>query len=658
MLAISSLCGKILQHMKYLSRTLLALVLVAMPLASFAQSAAITRADFVVNMMASKGLYGNGGHCFPDVTNQAFSPAVFEPKARGYVSGFGDGRFHPYQQVTLVDAAVMAMRLEGISLAYDALWYRPAIEKLGDWDAIPRSITSIAMPLSVSQANDILVAVRNRGDDNDENDDTTDDEDIDHDDDHDDLTVSISDNPTRVDEGDIIEYRIRIQNDDNDDVSVDVVAQLDDDVSFVSASDDGDEDGGEVEWDNVDIDDDDDIVLTLRVRVRSNAGNTVKLRVKAENEVDEELTDIRNGGSSVSSHDDIELSIDESDDPVESGDTMTYRIRIENNGNSDEDVDVEATLDDDMIFVSASEDGDEDDGAVEWDDIEVNEDDTETLLLTVRMRNTLDDGDTVTLRVNAAGQRETETTRIDDNNDGNDNDNDADVTVSIIETDDPVEEGEVITYRIRITNNENQVIVIDPTAFLDGDTSFVSASDGGDLHGDDEVEWENISIARDDTKTLLLSVRPRSTVRDGDTVRLRVEAGDSEDNETTTIEDAGDDNDNGNEDIRVSITDSDDPAAPGDTVTYRIRIENLDNDDTSVDVRARLDGDMVYVSSSEGGDISGSEVRWDNVDIDGDDDITLILNVRVRSTADDGDTIRLDVDAEGELESESTRIED
>ena len=658
MLAISSLCGKILQHMKYVSRTLLAFVLVAMPLAAFAQSAAITRADFVVNMMASKGLYGNGGHCFPDVTNQAFAPAVCEAKARGYVSGFGDGRFHPYQQVTLVDAAVMAMRLEGVSLAYDALWYRPAIEKLGDWDAIPRSITSIAMPLSVSQANDILVAVRNRGDDNDENDDTTDDEDIDHDDDHDDLTVSISDNPTRVDEGDIIEYRIRIQNDDNDDVSIDVVAELDDDVSFVSASDDGDEDGGEVEWDNVDIDDDDDIVLTLRVRVRSNAGNTVKLRVKAENEVDEELTDIRDGGNSDSVDNDIELSIEESDDPVESGDTMTYRIRIENNGNSDEDVDVEATLDDDMIFVSASEDGDEDDGTVEWDDIEVNEDDTVTLLLTVRMRNTLDDGDTVTLRVNAAGQRETETTRIDDNNDGNDDDNDADVTVSITETDDPVEEGEVITYRIRITNNENQVIVIDPTAFLDDDTSFVSASDGGDLHGDDEVEWENISIARDDTKTLLLSVRPRSTVRDGDTVRLRVEAGDSEDNETTTIEDAGDDNDNGNEDLRVSITDSDDPAAPGDTVTYRIRIENLDNDDTSVDVRARLDGDMVYVSSSEGGDISGSEVRWDNVDIDGDDDITLILNVRVRSTADDGDTIRLDVDTEGELESESTRIED
>jgi uncharacterized repeat protein (TIGR01451 family) len=644
--------------MKYLSRTLLAFVLVAMPLAAFAQSAAITRADFVVNMMASKGLYGNGGHCFPDVKNQAFAPVVCEAKARGYVSGFGDGRFHPYQQVTLVDAAVMAMRLEGVSLAYDALWYRPAIEKLGDWDAIPRSITSIAMPLSVSQANDILVAVRNRGDDNDENDDTTDDEDIDHDDDHDDLTVSISDNPTRVDEGDIIEYRIRIQNDDNDDVSVDVVAQLDDDVSFVSASDDGDEDGGEVEWDNVDIDDDDDVVLTLRVRVRSNAGDTVKLRVEADHEVDEELTDIRNGGSSVSSHDDIELSIDESDDPVESGDTMTYRIRIENNGNSDEDVDVEATLDDDMIFVSASEDGDEDDGTVEWDDIEVNEDDTETLLLTVRMRNTLDDGDTVTLRVNAAGQRETETTRIDDNNNGNDDDNDADVTVSITEADDPVEEGEVITYRIRITNNENQIIVIDPTAFLDGDTSFVSASDGGDLHGDDEVEWENISIARDDTKTLLLSVRPRSTVRDGDTVRLRVEAGDTDDSETTTIEDGSDSNDNGNEDLRVSITDSDDPARTGDTVTYRIRVENLDNDDTSVDVRARLDGDMVYVSSNEGGDISGSEVRWDNVNIDGDDDITLILNVRVRSTADDGDTIRLDVDAEGELESESTRIED
>lgn len=641
--------------MKKLFPIALVAAFLALPSLALAQSASITRADFVVNMMASKGLGGIGGFCFPDVANQFFAPAVCEAKARGYVRGFGDGKFHPEQAVTLIDAAVMAMRLEGISLPSDTIWYRPALEKLGEWNAIPDSIRSIATPLSVSQANEVLINVRNRGNDDDDDDDT-DDDDVEHDDDNDDLTVSISDNPTRVDTGDIIEYRIRIQNDDNDDIEIDVVAELDDDVSFVSATHGGDHDDDEVEWDNLEIDDDDDVVLTLRVRVRSGADDSVKLRVEAENEVDEERTDIRDSDDDDHDDEDIEISVEDSDDPVEPGDTVTYRIRIENNGNDDEEIDVVATLDDDMTFVSATKGGDEDDGVVEWDDVEVDEDETETLLLTVRMRSSLDDGDTVSLRVRAAGRTETETTRIDDDSD-DDDDDDRDVDVSITEAQDPVREGEVITYRITVTNNENSRISTDVRAELDDEVSFTFASDGGDLRGDDEVEWENISIDRDRSVTLLLSVRPLSSVRDGDTVELRVEAGDDEDSEETRIEE-DDDDDGGNENIRVSIVDSDDPVEPGDIVTYRIHVENLDNDDVSVDVRARLDGDMTYVSSGAGGELFGSEVRWNDIDIDGDDDVTLFLDVRIRTSADDGDTVRLDVEVEGEEDSESTRIED
>ena len=62
--------------MKHPLRLGLVSVLLALPLAGFAQSAAITRDDFVMNMMASKALYVTGGNCFPDVTNQAFAPAV------------------------------------------------------------------------------------------------------------------------------------------------------------------------------------------------------------------------------------------------------------------------------------------------------------------------------------------------------------------------------------------------------------------------------------------------------------------------------------------------------------------------------------------------------------------------------------------------------
>lgn len=632
--------------MKQFLRFAAAAALIAIPFATFAQSTYITRADFVVNMMASKGLYGNAGNCFADVTTQSFAPAVCEAKAKGYVTGYGDGKFHPSQQVTLVDAAVMAMRLERVSLPYDALWYRPAIEKLADWNAIPHSIVSIASPLSISQANEILVAVRHRGDDSD----VRDRDDVDHDDDNDDLTVSITESDATPDAGDTVTYRIRIVNDDNDDVSVDVAAELDNDMSFVSASGGCDEDGDTVEWDNVDIDGDDDVTLSLTVRLRSSLddGDTVVLRVEADDEVDEEETEIDAGGSSRNG--DVSLSIDDSSDPIRSGGTVTYRIRLKNDGNADERVDVEAELDNDMTFVSASDSGDRNGDTVEWNDVKVQEDDTTTLLLTVRADSSLDDGDSIRLTVRADGETETEDTDID--RDGTSDGND-DVEVSISDVDDPAEEGEVITYRILVMNKENNPVRISVNAFLDGDTSFVSASDNGDLRGGDEVEWTDVDIARDSSKTLLLSVRPRSSVNDGDTVRLRVEAEDDEDEETTRIE-AGDDA----EDIRLSITDSRDPAAPGDSVTYRILLENRGNNDETIDVRARLDGDMTFSSANEGGDVFGNEIRWNDVDVDADDDVTLTVTVRIRSSADDGDVVELDVEAGSEDDTETTRIRD
>lgn len=633
-------------------RSLFLAAVLLVPGIGMAQSNAITRADFVVNMMASKGLYGQGAHCFPDVTNQAFAPAVCEARSRGYVTGYADGKFRPFQHVTLIDAAVMAMRLEGVSLPGDTIWYRPALEKLGEWNAIPRSIGAINQPLSISQANEILVAVRNRGNNDDDDDDR--DDDADHDDDDDDLTVSITESDPEVDAGDLVTYRIRIVNDDNDDIEVDVRAELDRDMIFVSASDDGEEDDDVVEWDDVEIDDDDDVTLQLTVRIRSNADDTVKLRVEVEDEVDEETTDVDDDDHDDDDDDDedIDLSVDDSGDPVRAGGTVTYRIRLRNDGNDDEEIDVRAELDDDMDFVAATEDGDEDDGVVEWDDVEIEEDDTTTLLLTVRMDGGLDDGDTVRLRVRAGDLSETEETRID----RDDDDHDEDVEVSITDVQDPVEEGEVVTYRIQIRNNENNPVRISARAFLDDETSFVSASDGGDLEGDDEVEWRNVDIARDATKTLLLSVRPRSTVDDGDTVTLRVEVEDDEDTETTRIEEGDDDDDS--DDIRLTITDSRDPAEPGDTVIYRIRIENRDDDDAEVDVRALLDADMQFVSASHGGERSGDVVRWYDVDVDGDDDVTVTLTVRVRSSADDGDTVRLEVEAGDEEDVETTRIED
>ena len=67
------------------------------------------------------------------------------------------------------------------------------------------------------------------------------------------LDVSIADNrdPVIVPCEDEVEYDIRLRNTRSSSQSVDVIAELDDGMEFVSASDSGDDNGDEVRWDNV-----------------------------------------------------------------------------------------------------------------------------------------------------------------------------------------------------------------------------------------------------------------------------------------------------------------------------------------------------------------------------------------------------------------------
>lgn len=235
--------------------------------------------------------------------------------------------------------------------------------------------------------------------------------------DDEDVSISITDSEDPVQEGDEFTYHIKIKNEDNDDIRVDVVATLDEDVSFVSASDGGDKSGDEVEWDDIRLDEDESKTLTLRVKVRSSArdGQDLVLKVEANDEEEEEETEVEDDDDDDDTGDeDIDVTITASDDDVQEGDTVIYRIELENNDNDDVEVDVRADLDDGMSFLSASLNGRLiGDDEVRWDDVEIDEDDDRILLLTIRINNKVDDGDRLRLTVKAGDGEDSITTRID-----------------------------------------------------------------------------------------------------------------------------------------------------------------------------------------------------------------------------------------------------
>lgn len=496
----------------------------------------ISRAEFVrMTLDAIGGYTYDGINCFRDVTNQYFAPQVCAAKQRGIVTGIPDGRFLPDQSVTFIEAAAIVVRAKGAVIAYDAVWYAPYLRQLATWNAIPASVRNLFDPISSAQAQELVRAVVDGDLTDDVNDDDSDDDNTDDVSDADDelkLTVSSDD---EAESGDRITFTIRIENLDNDDQRVDISAKLDDDMTFVDATRGGDDDEDTVEWDNLLVREGDTEEIELEVRVRSSAwtDDTLRLRVEAEDVKVTKGVTVKN-----SDVEDIELSLTDSDDPIARLGTITYRIRIENNDNDDIEVNVRARLDADVVYVSSTDDGVlEDDDEVRWEDIEVQEDEMKTILLTVRLTGDAKDGDTLRLRVDCEGVTDTETTKVEDEDDDDDDTNDdEDVNISITDSPDPAEVGDIVRYRITVRNSENSDISLDVIAELDEGMTFYSATQGGD-ESNDEVRWDNLAIDEDDSEVLLLDVRINDDADDGDTLRLRVEAGNDSDTESTEIED-------------------------------------------------------------------------------------------------------------------------
>jgi|GEM_PF-5922110 len=245
----------------------------------------------------------------------------------------------------------------------------------------------------------------------------------------------------------------------------------------------------------------------------------------------------------------LKLTITASEDEVDAGDTVTFTIRLRNTTSRDIETNVLAELDSDMEFVSTTDGGDDDDDEVEWDDIEVDAGESETISLRVRIDNNADDGDELTLRVEAGNVEDEEEIEVTNDNeycddyysdcDDDDDNGDEDIRITITDDQDPVRAGDTLTYRIDLHNRENATQSVGLRAFLDSDTTFVSASDSGTRRSSTEVEWRNIRLSGGQTRVITLRVLVRSGVSNGSTLSLRAESGDGYDSETTRISSSG-----------------------------------------------------------------------------------------------------------------------
>lgn len=183
-------------------------------------------------------------------------------------------------------------------------------------------------------------------------------------------------------------------------------------------------------------------------------------------------------------------------------------------------------------------------------------------------------------------------------------------SVSVDTDDDEVDAGDEIDYEIRVRNDSNQTQTFDLTAFLDRDTEFVDASGNPD-DNDDEVNWEDVSINANSSRTFRLTVETDNDLSDGDSVRLRVETDCDSDSVETDI----------NEDERIALGEANltidkavnrNEALPGDVLSYTLTIRNTGsasiNDVVVDDVHT---SNRLTIFSAPGGTVSGNSIHWD-----------------------------------------------
>ena len=385
------------------------------------------------------------------------------------------------------------------------------------------------------------------------------------------------------------------------------------------------------------------------------------------------------------------VTITDSEDPVAPGDAYYYTITVWNNDeNPQNNMDLRFYLDDDIEFLDVSGGGtyNNNDGYVRWSDVDLAGDATVSFTVNVRARNDVDVGTILNTYATIDGtSMDDETTRVDSETPEFD-----DVSISITDDKDPVMPGDLLEYIIRVTNHTPNGITIDVRAFLDENTAFMDATDGGEWDedgiaslteaikhslvptafaqsgGGGTVIWENLYISSNDTETIRLTVRVLSSAYEDERLRLRVRAEDVEAIEYTLVGDncVGPGCIPGIEPDGTGIITIDKEAdrsdvLPGSTLSYTLTLRNLsDGFAKGLIVEDHFTAGSLTVEDPSGGISIANGVRWQIPSMGPAETRVIRYRVRVGSNMRNGQVITNDVRVEGfgfnRIATDSTQV--
>ncbi|PIQ76580.1 hypothetical protein COU78_02635 [Candidatus Peregrinibacteria bacterium CG10_big_fil_rev_8_21_14_0_10_49_24] len=452
------------------------------------------------------------------------------------------------------------------------------------------------------------------------------------------LTISKTDNRTTAKVNEILTYVITMQNSTSvTATNVGVTDTLPGDVTFVSATNGGTANGQTVTWGNLTINGSSTISLTVQARVNSAVPDNTILTNTAQIVGGLSATDTTTVEGGTPDPNNVTIDLSDDRDPVDPGESFCYTIQV-NNLNSAEltNQTVTQTLDGMTEYQSASDNGSHSSRIITWRNVTLPGNGTKTFNSCVKVDEDTELDELLTSKAFINSKSDTENTRV---GEGFITGNNRCEIQSISDTPDPVKIGETLTYSIRVRNgrntsststtSSNSARSFDIVAYLDNDTTFMSASNGGDENGGREVEWNDIRLRRGESESVRVTVRVKDSAAREDQLRIRVQCEDDEEYENTRVEGEGEPPTDGQ--VRVSIDKraSTQEARPGDMVNYTLTLRNLTNRAAKdVTVEDRFNAGSISIQDAGGGEIAGNGIDWKVPNLGPND--TRIFTYRVR----------------------------
>ncbi|KKW40214.1 hypothetical protein A2454_06720 [Candidatus Peribacteria bacterium RIFOXYC2_FULL_55_14] len=332
---------------------------------------------------------------------------------------------------------------------------------------------------------------------------------------------------------------------------------------------------------------------------------------------------------------------------------MTYTISLNSDREENRNIDVQFFIPHQTNLISSSNGGDNIGDYVVWRNVTVYPGQTRKLYVNVNIKPRAEQDLMVVAKVYAEGEEATDITRIEGIADDPTDQSVPPLRLSVSDGKAYAEPDEKLTYRIVVDNTKGPSRVFRLRTDLSVFLSFINATENPRVDRS-IVEWGSQQIEAGEIREYYLSARVDRGAPDNVAIQFKVSSGPSLAKDTTGVYTG-----TLGSTIDVSISDGLESVVKGDTVTYTIAIRNNSNNlATEVSVNTALPNYMEFVSAEEGGQWTGTNVRWVGLTVSPHGSRTLRVSGRVRSDAPLGERMRASTEVLGHVAVDTTHVSD